>query len=390
MHLLRPLRPDEQDEPELAPLARDADGVLGGEGGQRVLGPCGADVVRLVDHDQHRLARRATAPERREERLGRDRLLLAGLERAEVRDHAPRAAGLHELLERPAVGARPHLPPVDAEVPCPKGERAEGAVGLEQRLDGRRHRCHALVVSALDGIEQRTVLLSVVDGVESQHSSPLHRVEVAEADVQAALQVGARPADVDRARGRAVPGADVVAGVVAQLVQPHEVRVRVQHDDTERRLGEEPLQDRAEGVRLARTRLAAEEGVAVERTGVEGERHPVGVCQRADLERRASGPRRLEPLAHVVRPGRTGGGVAEGLAAAVEHPALDAREAPVGRVERHLGRVREPLAAAVADDDVAAHAQCEPFHGDVEREVEAVHRCRGQCGLALLRHRRSL
>ena len=69
---------------------------------------------------------------------------------------------------------------------------------------------------------------------------------------------------------------------------------------------------------------------------------------------------------------------------------VDAREAPVGRVERHLGRVREPLAAAVADDDVAAHAQCEPFHGDVEREVEAVHRCRGQCGLALLRHRRSL
>ena len=41
VHLLRPLRRDEQDEAELAPLAGDADGVLGGERGERVLGPAG-------------------------------------------------------------------------------------------------------------------------------------------------------------------------------------------------------------------------------------------------------------------------------------------------------------------------------------------------------------
>ena len=49
VHLLRALGRDEQVEPELAALARDPDGVLGRDRGQRILGPRRADVVRLVD-----------------------------------------------------------------------------------------------------------------------------------------------------------------------------------------------------------------------------------------------------------------------------------------------------------------------------------------------------
>ena len=63
VHLLRPLRGDEQVEPELAALARDPDGVLGRDRGQRIFRARRADVVRLVDHDQDGPALFAPPPE---------------------------------------------------------------------------------------------------------------------------------------------------------------------------------------------------------------------------------------------------------------------------------------------------------------------------------------
>ena len=61
MHLLRPLGGDQQVDAELAPLGGDAHGHVGREPLQRVGGSCGADVVGLVDDDEHRprSARRA-------------------------------------------------------------------------------------------------------------------------------------------------------------------------------------------------------------------------------------------------------------------------------------------------------------------------------------------
>jgi hypothetical protein len=84
--LLRPLGRYEQVQPELPALGGDANGVAGGDGRQRVLRAFGADVVRLVDHDQHRVAVGPPLPQPAEHRRRRERLLLTSGERAEV-DH---------------------------------------------------------------------------------------------------------------------------------------------------------------------------------------------------------------------------------------------------------------------------------------------------------------
>ena len=90
VHLLGPLRHDDQVEAELAPLAGDSDRVRGDERRQRVAWLGGADVVSLVDHDRDRLAPRTPPPEPLEDRSGRDCLLLARRQRPKVHDDAAR------------------------------------------------------------------------------------------------------------------------------------------------------------------------------------------------------------------------------------------------------------------------------------------------------------
>ena len=67
--LLWSLGDHDQVEPELATFTRDPDGVLGGQGGERIGRLCRAHVLRLIDDDGHRLAsplvRAIGAPERR-------------------------------------------------------------------------------------------------------------------------------------------------------------------------------------------------------------------------------------------------------------------------------------------------------------------------------------
>ena len=125
VHLLRALRHDDQVEAELAALAGDPDRVLGGERRERVAGLGRADVVRLVDHDRHRLAARAPAPEPLEHRARGERLLLARRRASRGRPPVQRApAGSLELLhQRLALGARPHAPAVHAEVARPQLQR---------------------------------------------------------------------------------------------------------------------------------------------------------------------------------------------------------------------------------------------------------------------------
>ena len=116
MHLLGPLRRDEQVEAELPPLGRDPDCVLRDESRDGIVWLLGAHVMRLVDHDQHGLAVGAPPPECFEHRLRGDRLLLAGRQRAEVDDETARVAALDVVDERPRPAARPQLPVRNAEV----------------------------------------------------------------------------------------------------------------------------------------------------------------------------------------------------------------------------------------------------------------------------------
>ena len=67
--LLRPLRRDEQVEAELATLGGDPDCMLGHERRDGVVRCLRANVVRLIDHDEHGLAVGAAPPERCEYRL---------------------------------------------------------------------------------------------------------------------------------------------------------------------------------------------------------------------------------------------------------------------------------------------------------------------------------
>ena len=72
VHLLRPLRRNEQEDAVLPALAGDQDGVVGGDApgsGRRRLGR--ADVVRLVEHDQRRHALGALRPDADQDRRPR-------------------------------------------------------------------------------------------------------------------------------------------------------------------------------------------------------------------------------------------------------------------------------------------------------------------------------
>jgi hypothetical protein len=81
------------------------------------------------------------------------------------------------------------------------------------------------------------------------------------------------------------PGQDRV-GVRAQLAQTDEVGVRIEHDHPQVRLDQQPLQDDPERVGLARTRLAAQEGVPAEAPGIGQARHPAGQGQVAQPQHR--------------------------------------------------------------------------------------------------------
>ena len=190
VHLLRALRGGQQVEAELAALGGDAHGVLGGQRRERVLGPGGADVVRLVDHDQHRLAPRAQVPQALEHRFGHERLLLDVSRASRDRRPARAPTGSSSASSVEPGSSRAHTPQrVHAEVARALGEcRGLGAVDPEELLD----RIGARVV---EHRREFAVLVAVANGVEPQRCGPTGRAELAEAQAQA---VGAaRPGAVD-------------------------------------------------------------------------------------------------------------------------------------------------------------------------------------------------
>ena len=93
----------------------------------------------------------------------------------------------------------------------------------------------------------------------------------------------------------AVAGGHVLADALPDLAEPDEVRVRIEDDQPQRRLQQELLENRAEGVRLPGARLSAEERVPVEPAGVEPEAHARAQDELADVERRPPRSRPVEP-----------------------------------------------------------------------------------------------
>ena len=322
---MRPLRGDEQVEAELPPLRRDSRGVLGRERRHLVARLARTDVVRLVDHDQHGLTLGTPPPQRREHALRRDRLLAGRAQRAEVDDEAARAAGCDEVLDRVLVAERPDLPAVDAEVAQPRPERLVPRLGRgEQRLhDSRRTRSGLRRGARLEQLHERAVLIPVADRVEPQHSRLLGGVAVHETDVEP-LGSFPCPPHLERAGSLHVARSETGFHVAPHLAEADEVRVRVEDDDPQRRLEQEPLEDRAERVRLSRAGLAAEERVPVEAARVEGKAHRRLERQLADVERGALWPRAGDPGCDRLGARRGDGLVVERSAVAFEHDAVAA------------------------------------------------------------------
>ena len=86
--LVRSLRRHEDVQTVLASLGRDLDGSVRGDPAEWVVGVGGADVVRLVDDDQHGLSVAPRGPQRAQHGVGDQALLLERLQGPEVHDRA--------------------------------------------------------------------------------------------------------------------------------------------------------------------------------------------------------------------------------------------------------------------------------------------------------------
>src|SRR5262249_34563531 len=157
--------------------------------------------------------------------------------------------------------------------------------GLEQPLDSGDALAREL--------DEHGVLLAVGDRVELERGGEEAEVELL-ADDREPVGPFARAADEDPGLDLAVAGDRVRGRVVARVGKAHEVGVRVEDDDAELRLVEEPLEDDAERIRLARARLAAEERMPVEAARVERERNAGRERELADDEPGARGRARVE------------------------------------------------------------------------------------------------
>jgi hypothetical protein len=117
--------------------------------------------------------------------------------------------------------------------------------GRQGRLpsEGRRQ-------SALENLDERTVLLTVPDGIEPEYGGLLDRVEVAKADVEP-LWIAADGAHDNTFCRLPIAGCQACVNAVSGLAEPDEVRIRVEDDQPQRRLQQELLEDRAERVCLS-------------------------------------------------------------------------------------------------------------------------------------------
>src|SRR5215213_7739181 len=172
-----------------------------------------------------------------------------------------RATRAHELVQqRLALRSGPYAKAIDPEVACPQlqvlGRRLGQVLQTADRV-------------VLEQSQQLCVLHTVHDRIQAQQAGLLDGAEIAEADPYGVHAAGAA-SDVYRCRSVAV-----ALVVSARLAEAHIVRVGVEHDDPQVGFHQQALEQHAEGVSLARARLATQEGVAAEAAGIEAERHAV-------------------------------------------------------------------------------------------------------------------
>ncbi len=129
-----------------------------------------ADVVCLVQNDEHGLALGAPLPEVSEDSGRGEVLLFPRRQRAEVDDEAARPRPTQLVQQGALVPGGPHLPAVDAEVLNPPAENRR--LTIEQFPKGlgggRRDSCLRL----LEELDELRVLVPVVNGVEPQEQPP--------------------------------------------------------------------------------------------------------------------------------------------------------------------------------------------------------------------------
>ena len=103
------------------------------------------------------------------------------------------------------------------------------------------------------------------------------------------MEALASAADDDTFRSVGVASSERRVGRCPLLAEPDVVGVRVEDDEAEVGLHEQPLQHEPQRVRFPGARLAAEKGVAVEAAGVERRRH---AGRKQKLADRQGGSRR--------------------------------------------------------------------------------------------------
>jgi hypothetical protein len=198
--------------------------VLGGLRGELVGRVGGTDVVRLVDHDQDRLALVPPPPQVAQHRRGDQGLLLAGRQRAQVDDDAAGALVVHRVQDRAGLAGRPHREAVHAEVADAQGEAAlRRSLTVRERLE--RGSVLALEQSGQDG-----VFLAIRDRVQPEHTRLRRRIDLGRVDAQPPLPRGTGRKDGDSLGRLPVAFSQRRIGAAPYRSQAHEVRVRIEDD----------------------------------------------------------------------------------------------------------------------------------------------------------------
>jgi hypothetical protein len=280
------------------------DRVLSGLRGELVGRVGGADVVRLVDHDQDRFA---LVPSRHRSPSTaaaiRDCSSRAGSEPRSMTTQRVPSSCTVSRTEQVSPGAHT----VKRSTPRLRRRRARGRVS-GPALPG------SASSAELSGCASNPASVAYFSrsaiGVQPEHGRLRRRIDLGRVDSQPPV-----PRGIGRKDGDAVP----------YRSQAHEVRVRIEDDQAQVRLGQQTLEDHSERVGLARPRLTAQERVPVEAVGVRQAGH-VGDRRQFTQPQLRAGPRAaLEPCSHLRPTGRTDRHVVERHEVAVEDDTFAAR-----------------------------------------------------------------
>ena len=246
VHLLRPLGRDQQVRARTCgPRAAIRTACSVASAFSASSGLCRADVVRLVDHDQHRLARRPPAPQRGRAPPRRPRPAPRGWPAS--RGRRPRSAR-RRARRAPAANrrsaARPDLPADDAEVlrtrPSARSGSALARIRPTPPSTAACPRASVDAARAAPPYSSRSATGSrrSTAACARRPSSPKR------------TRSGSPPADTAR-RTSTPPAAPRTAGrppvrVGAHLAEPDVVGVQVEDDDAQAGLQQQPLEHQAE------------------------------------------------------------------------------------------------------------------------------------------------